>query len=288
MKEIIKNICCLKDHELYYEIIVFLESKGYKNIKEKEGQYIFAEGDNEYPVALIAHLDTVFYTPLMENFYFDQERKVLWNPNGSGFDDRAGVVAIMSIIAEGYRPTVIFTFGEEVGGVGASALIRDYPSCPIKNCKALIELDRAGFDDMVFYNCDNKDFISYIESFGFELQEGTFTDISILAPTWKIAAVNLSIGYEYEHTKGELLHLDWFNEIIKKVKNILMQSNTMKKYKYIEKVLDNSYLRNMFKTEVDYQSKCICCEKKIPAGKGISFDGIHPYVLCKECYDAYF
>lgn len=79
------------------------------------------------------------------------------------------------------------------------------PSCKLK---AIFELDRCGKDDMVFYGCNNPDFENYIEKFGFTFGWGTFSDISVIAPAWKVAAVNLSIGYVGEHMQTEILHTD--------------------------------------------------------------------------------
>ena len=172
-------------------LVRYLKSKGYKKIISTN-MYIIAEG--ELPVCLIAHIDTVFSKPPV-TFYFDKEQNVLWSPDGLGTDDRAGIYAIINLIEAGYRPSLIFTDMEEKGGIGASSLIQKYPDCIFPDCRALIQLDRQGEKDCVFYDCDNDDFVSLIESYGFSEEWGTFTDISIIAPAWKIAAVNLSIGY---------------------------------------------------------------------------------------------
>ena len=286
--EMMKSLCCAKEDHLFNFLYEFLKKHGYSNV-QKGKDYIVAEGTSKYPVCLLAHLDTVFLrTPDEDEFYYDSHKKVLWNPNGSGFDDRAGVYAIIVLILKGYTPSIIFTRGEERGGIGAGKLITRFPHCPFKNCKALIQLDRAGYNDMVFYSCGNDKFTDYIGTFGFEEDFGTFTDISIIAPQWGLAAVNLSIGYEYEHTAGELLHIDWCDETIEKVKNILDKSAQMKKYKYIAIPLDKLYSKYMFETEVDYQSECICCGKNISKGKGISLPEFAPYVMCNACYDEYY
>ena len=282
----LKSLCCTSEQHLHEFLVEFLKKNGYKKIKSKN-EYIYAEGAD--PVCLIAHLDTVFPgLPPLAEFYLDKEKNVLWNPAGSGFDDRAGVYAIIQVILSGHHPTVVFTHGEEVGGIGASALIKDMPKCPNKNIKAIIQLDRNGYNDMVFYDCDNQDFVSYIGSFGFEENFGTFTDISIIAPQWGIAAVNLSIGYEHEHSKGELLHLNWCDRVIDKTCEIIRKSHNMKKYKYIKFKLGKNNSDNYFKTDISYHEQCIACNKPLKPAERNTVPGMSPYVICDECYGLYF
>lgn len=173
----------------------------------------------EIPVALVAHLDTVHPLPPIEIFY-DAEQSVIWSPDGIGADDRAGVFAILNLLTEGYRPTVIFTTGEEIGGVGAEAFIEAFPK-PQVPIHFIIELDRCGKEDMVFYDCHNPTFNKFIGNYGFIENWGSFSDICIIAPDWEVAAVNLSIGYEDEHTKWERLYCGLMMETIDKVRNIL-------------------------------------------------------------------
>lgn len=156
----------------------------------------------------------------------------MWSPQGLGGDDRAGVYAIIQIIENGYRPSIVFTTDEELCCLGAQALIEKKPICPFKNLKAIIELDRQGKKDMVFYGCRNSSFKKYIKNYDFIFKKGSFSDISILAPAWDVAAVNLSIGYEDEHSPLEILHIDWLEETIKKVKNILNDSFSMPTFAY--------------------------------------------------------
>ena len=202
--DFMKQLCMKKDDELHNFLYKKLKEKGYSPIVKKD--YILAEGN--LPICLIAHMDTVFtYLPI--EFYHDPTQHVMWSPNGAGFDDRAGIYVIIEMLNRNLYPSIIFTNYEECGGIGAKKLVSDFPDCPFKECRALVEVDRAWEKDSVFYYCDNKDFEKYINSFGFETSSGTFTDISIIAPQWKIAAVNLSVGYMYEHTHQELLHYNW-------------------------------------------------------------------------------
>ena len=148
----------------------------------------------------------------------------------------------------------------------------------------LIELDRANEKDAVFYSCDNKEFESYIESFGFITDWGTFSDISIIAPIWKIAAVNLSIGYCYEHTPNELLHTDWFDTTIDRVEEILYNIDKAKRYKYIPITI-----KHFMQPKFILNNECLICGAKLnKKNRQDVYDEEFPYSVCKSCYNQYY
>lgn len=205
--------------------------KHYKKVVETK-EYIFAEG--EIPIGLVAHMDTVFeesITKYGRDVFYDEKHNVMFAPNGGGFDDKAGVYAIINIIRSGLRPHVIFTTDEEIGAAGARALAKI--DCPFTDLKYLIQLDRRGSNDCVFYDCDNKDFTDYVENFGFEWNFGSFSDISELCPAWEIAGVNLSVGYRDEHTTAEILFVGQLLSTISKVKQMLHAAKDAPRFEYI-------------------------------------------------------
>ncbi|MCM1324776.1 MAG: hypothetical protein NC218_11710 [Acetobacter sp.] len=244
----------------------------------------------EIPVALVAHMDTVHATPPVEIFH-DAEQGVIWSPEGIGADDRAGVYAIITLLTDGYRPTVIFTTREEVGGLGAEAFIEMFPQ-PKVPVNFLVELDRRGKEDMVFYDCDNPDFTEFIGKYGFVEDWGSFSDISVIAPDWEIAAVNLSIGYEDEHTKYERLYYRAMLETIAKVRRILDDAAIeSKSFKYIPGVSYGCYgswnKYSGWGSHYDEQtgafiSTCDGCEEHKKDLKYI-YDGGTYWALCPDC-----
>ena len=153
----------------------------------------------------------------------------------------------------GYKPYIIFTQGEEEGCLGAKALVRRFPKSPWKKLKYILQLDRRGEQDCVFYNCDNPDFTKYVESFGFITDWGSFSDISEIAPAWGIAAANLSVGYWDEHTYCERVALSWLEQTIEKVKKMLDVCNEAQKYEYIE------IKRPLFNKTITATNICILC-----------------------------
>ena len=193
----------------------------YKTI-DFDPKYIYAKG--EIPIMLAAHMDTV-HRKIPSDIFYDKTKKVIWAPEGIGGDDRCGVYSILHLITQGYRPHILFTTGEEVGGIGADEFVFNYPLCPV-DINYILELDRHGTDDVVFYNCNNRDFHEYVQSFGFKKAWGTFSDISIISPAWEVASANVSMGYFNEHTTAEYVNLTILENTISKVTNMLCDTST--------------------------------------------------------------
>lgn len=225
-KALLEGLFKVSEFGLLKSLGSYLKGK-YPKVEENK-DYIYAEGS--VPIMLIAHLDTVFRQPIRQ-FWYNEKKCVYKGLCGLGADDRAGVFAILQILQRGFRPYILFTTGEESGGYGANMFTLDHPIPP--NIKYMIELDRAGENDCVFYECDNQSFIAYVESFGFKEAIGSFTDISIIMPDWYIAGVNLSIGYHHEHTMNEDLNIRTLFRTIDKVCNMLYNANEAEYYKFI-------------------------------------------------------
>ena len=227
---LLEAVIKIPEEQLYKAIPNVLDNNGYKNIIIAEN-YIVAEGDID--ICVVAHLDIIHpHTPTEIRINSDGNK--LWSPSGLGADDRAGVFMILKLIKEGLRPHLILTRGEELGGVGASHLVQDIHNPPFP-IKYMIELDRANEKDCVFYDCENDDFSKYIESFGFETRLGTYTDITFIAPEWRVAAVNISVGYVKEHTNSEVLHLDWMLSSYEKLDKMLHDVENSEFFKFIQK-----------------------------------------------------
>ncbi len=225
-QKLLEQICKLEQEELLALLTQYLY-KHYDKVEATQ-EYVFAEGN--IPIALIAHMDTVFNKTPIE-IYYDKEKGVMWSPQGLGADDRAGVFAILQILKTGLRPHVIFTTDEEWGGVGARWLIYDHPKQPFKQLNYIIELDRANNNDACFYDCVNQDFIDYIEKeTGFCETTGLYSDISELCPSWEVCGVNLSIGYVDEHNEIERLFVHAMTKTIKTVINLLKKE--VKEFKW--------------------------------------------------------
>lgn len=253
--KLLEQLVSITQNGMHKTMSAYLKTKFKKVIVHEK--YIVAIGD--IPIALVAHMDTVFKYPV-DNMYYDRQKGVVWSPEGLGADDRAGIFAIVQILKTGLRPSIILTTDEESGGIGASALA-GIP-CPIPDLKYMIQLDRRGTNDCVFYDCYNPSFIEYVESFGFVEKWGTFSDISILMPAWKICGVNLSVGYEDEHSVSETLHIKPLFDTIAKVRHML-QEEEIPTFEYEE--LPAHWYNNFGKIktypEDDYGAHCAGCRR---------------------------
>lgn len=193
---------------------------------QKQKGFLYAEGST--PVLLVAHLDTV-HRALPETICYSADGAVMMSPQGIGGDDRAGVYMILRLI-QSVHCHVLFCEDEETGGYGARAFTK---SGIIPDVNYIVELDRVGNNDAVFYQCRNRQFEQYINGFGFQTAFGSFSDISILAPHLNLAAVNLSTGYYHAHQPGEYVRLDEVEALIGRVAKLL-QAKT-ERFPYTQK-----------------------------------------------------
>ena len=226
--------------ELLISLKEALIDMGYKTIHQKNDLFLYAEGS--VPIMVVAHVDIV-HDKQPSIIFHDQRYNVLWSPTGLGADDRAGVLGILNILEKGYRPYVLFTNYEESGGAGAYSAADELKQIVKKNnIRYIIELDRKGSEDCVFYSCSNKEFEKYINTFGFKTDTGSFSDISILCPAWEIAGVNLSTGYYKQHTTSELLYLNELEHTVDRVCSMLDNVPSKPfKYETVVRYIDTSY-----------------------------------------------
>lgn len=222
-----EKICRMSQAELREYCKNVLKTNKYSVI-ERDG-FLLAEGD--YPVLLCAHLDTVHNKRATQFIYRD---KYLTCPQGIGGDDRCGIYMILNLI-EHHKYSVLFLEDEEMGCIGASIFCAtNFPKRLRGNINYIIELDRKGTTDCVFYDCDNKDFIEFCESTGyFKMDIGSCSDISYIAPKIGVAAVNLSSGYFDEHMKEEYVDMEAMKTILKEVLK-LTEEKVEKPFEYIE------------------------------------------------------
>lgn len=208
MIDLLKHICTLREMELYDFCCDRLGVDG-------DGDYVYKEGT--VPILLVAHLDTVHRKQVSVPLH-DPEYNILWSPVGIGGDDRCGVAMILQMATE-YDIGVLFTTKEETGCIGAKAAARELDLKDDYNF--IVELDRRGDNDAVFYSCDNKEFHEYILGHGFTKAIGSLSDISTLAPKWDLAAVNFSCGYFNEHSTQEFIDFSAMEDIYLKVACII-------------------------------------------------------------------
>lgn len=187
--------------------------------------FLYAKGSS--PVLLAAHLDTVHKNPV-KIICYSADGKIVMSPEGLGGDDRAGIFMILQIIQK-HRCHVLFCEDEEIGGIGA----HEFAESGIKpKVNYIVELDRCGANDAVFYDCNNPAFTEFVTAFGFEEAMGSFSDISIIAPKLKLAAVNLSAGYYNQHTRHEYIDLSVAEHNVQRINK--MVSTPTEQFEYVK------------------------------------------------------
>lgn len=204
----------------------------------RKGNFILVRG--QAPVILVAHLDTVHDEPVCE-ICKTADGNILMSPQGIGGDDRCGVFALVKIYKSAkVKPWLLFTCDEEVGGIGAKAFCcahkqKQLPK-EIDSLKFIVEIDRRGANDAVFYRCANQDFESYVTSKGFKTAQGSFSDISLITPELGVAAVNLSSGYYHAHTLHEFINRRELDSTIDRVIDIINDATKLPRFEYIERI----------------------------------------------------
>lgn len=267
--------------ELLDKILVDELQKRNMNDIVKTDDYILAHGN--VPILLVAHMDTVHST--VEKIVI--EKNIWTSPTGIGGDDRCGVYMILDIIEKSkHKPYVLFTTDEEIGGIGVQKFLKDFPYNEF-DIKFMIEFDRKGNNEAVFYQCQNKEFIEFItKNLDMKYDDGSFTDICYIMDSWDIAGVNLSSGYYNAHTKKEYIVIDDMLNVSEKTIKFLdeLDYNTLEKYDV------QSYEYSMYYDDFDYWYDdeivdTIFCEECF---EEISYDEyMENFGVCKNCMKKY-
>ena len=199
------------------DLFQYLQAKliGYKYKFIRGKGFLYAKGTSE--IMLVAHLDTVCKQP---NKIF-LRNGIIYSTTGLGADDRAGVACILNMLDIGFRPSVLFTDGEECGGTG----VREFAdNIKIDGIHLFVEIDRAGTNHFAYYTCNlDAELEKYMLNVtGLEGQRGSFTDIDVLTAEYEIQGCNIATGYYMNHTEEEYLIVKQYKEACDSVENILV------------------------------------------------------------------
>lgn len=209
-----------------------------KDIHDGDG-YLYIQGDEKYPVMLVAHMDTV-HKEVIKDFYEREEngKHVLASPQGIGGDDRCGIWAILEIVKNTeMRPSILFCEDEEIGCVGANKFCKCKWADAMTSMKFIVEIDRRGNSDCVFYEDINEDFHSFVEEVtGYKEAYGSCSDICYLSEASGVSSVNLSSGYYHEHHFDEEIIYEEMMHTAEVVKELVQKSaeEDVKQFEYIE------------------------------------------------------
>ena len=230
-----EEFCYMTQQGVKEYMFQYLTSKKY-DVVDEDG-FLYAKGD--VPVLLVAHMDTVhkeLCTQILKS------GDALYSNQGIGGDDRCGIFIIANLVKK-HHCSVVLLEDEEIGTVGARKFAQtEY----IKNLDVnfMIEFDRKGRDDAVFYSCDNKEFTKHVlDNTGYKQQVGSFTDISVLMPASKLCGVNLSCGYYNPHTTNEFVIYKEMFETIAAAEE-LITAKCEKPFEYVAKNYASNYSYN--------------------------------------------
>ena len=226
-----KRICRMSQEDLKSYLVSRLDET-HDDVIVKDG-FVYAQG--KFPVLLVAHLDTV-HKELPKTIEYNRDTDTISSPEGIGGDDRCGVYMILEIVKQ-YNCSVLFCEDEEIGGIGAEKFAKTRFAQKLK-FNYIIEFDRRGSKDAVFYDCDNPDFEHFITDSYYKTALGSFSDISVIAPVLGCAAVNLSCGYYNAHTTNEFVVLSEMERSIYEACLILDKTTEDDKFEYIEAVYE--------------------------------------------------
>lgn len=182
--------------------------KSSTTIHHQKGLYLYYDNPKA-SVLLVAHIDTVTKAQLKNHHTTNTKSGKITIANKKadclGADDRAGIYTILEYIRiHGIaNVSILFTHGEETGGIGISAFVKDKHK--LDHIKLAIEIDKGGEHNVAcVYDDDDSKLQDYLTNLGYKLIWGSYTDICNLQDIG-ISAVNISANYYKQHTTSEYL-----------------------------------------------------------------------------------
>ncbi len=189
----------------------------------------FSHSIGDSKILWVSHIDTVHRKnpdQIHQQNFLDEEFNILYCDKSSdclGADDGSGIALMLNMIDRGIEGNYLFTRGEEIGGVGAKALVK-YHADYLKQFTHAISLDRKGNNSIIthqgFSRCCSDSFanrfaeILQTKDLNFNADDtGTYTDtaeFTKLIPE----CTNLSVGYMNQHTPNEFLDLTFWNQLL--------------------------------------------------------------------------
>lgn len=172
---------------------------------------------DHYPL-ICSHYDTVRHTPLSG---YKIKKDIITSIEGAlGGDDRCGVAIALSLMQAGVLANYAFFDEEECGAVGSKDFLIETPWIA-KESSCYIGLDRRGHADAAVYNYRSDKLLDIVGVYGFKEASGTMTDVSVIEENLPKATVNLSVGFNHEHTSNETVHIDVVMNTLQAMKEIV-------------------------------------------------------------------
>jgi len=185
--------------------------------------------ESRHRTLFVSHVDTVHKVEGKNNITMTATK---WSACGAplGADDGAGIALLMHMMHEGVNGYYIFTQGEEVGGIGAKYVAKNYPDLLAEFDRA-IAFDRRGIDSVITHQgwsrCCSDVFAQELSD---ALNVDGHTDVMMYSPddsgvytdTAEFVDIipectNISVGYDREHSEFESLDLVHYEQLSKQV-----------------------------------------------------------------------
>lgn len=218
----IKDVFKLTQEQLGYYLRDFYKARGRK-VFFKFNNYLFIEGTSN--ACVVAHLDTVHSRPPVNITEEKHPEKTIFSSKaGIGADDRCGVLAAIKLNELNDNSlNLLFTFNEEIGGLGVKRFIKGKLFNRVKeHINIFLEFDRKGANDYVLYGYRDEEVQRILESVGFVEGYGSYSDVRTLSDNG-VLGVNLSAGYYNQHRKNEYFVLEELEYNITRVNSILQE-----------------------------------------------------------------
>lgn len=170
------------------QVFDLLSTKGF----HYNGQYAFRPGAKKSSPLVVCHADTVVDGGDGPHSFSQDGHKVV----SIALDDRLGIACMVDAID---RQTLLSNCAmlvcddEEIGRSTAKQFKEDI--CP----NWMVELDRRG-TDVVCYEYESTLFSSILESVGWTVGQGSFSDICYLGALG-VCGFNMGVAYHNEHSK---------------------------------------------------------------------------------------
>lgn len=189
---------------------------------------VHTASEHEQKICFDANFGHIF---LDKGHVYDQGQ---FAPNCLGADDGAGIWMLLKMIEAGVEGGYIFHRGEERGGIGAWAVLKENIEF-LKKFKACVAFDRPNTDEVIITQggaaCASE---AYGKALAVALNTGTdfkyaistrgvFTDSKIYRGVIP-ECINIGVGYENQHGKDELLDWDHLSKLFAAVKRIKWNS----------------------------------------------------------------
>jgi hypothetical protein len=184
--DVLKRLCTMKERKVQRyinKVVPSIDDYGAFMWKQKEGVKILA----------VAHMDVIFEDSEFRSIKTNNDIIVL-SPT---LDDRLGIFTILNLLPQyGIEVDMLFTKDEE----RCMSTAEDFVRICDKDYNLIIEFDRMGTDVVMYdYEC-NVELKADLESVGFEIGRGTYSDIRELEGLG-VSAFNMGIAYHFQHTE---------------------------------------------------------------------------------------